>query len=446
MNLFPKGPSVVRFLPAWLLIALLGVSHSAVAADKPPKKEKNPKGQKSDSEHVTYPARPPAKLATIAVEAGAVERDNSAVSVALPAAFPAWRNNRLAEVVDGKPVPVPSQIEPGSPAKLHFTLTGKTPAGAKRTFEIWSGDAPVGGPAVEWHMDGAGLTASFEGQTLFTYHHAHVVPTGDIPREFTRSGYIFPLYSPSGMMITEDMPKDHYHHKGIWFPWTNTQFEGHRVDFWNLGDRSGQVQFAGYTGMTSGPVYGGFQADHQFVDVSQPNGGKIALNEKWDVRVYSQGGPKAGYWLFDLASTQRCATQSPLLLPLYRYGGVAYRGPREWNNDDYVVLTSEGKTKKDGHLTTARWSAHSGAINGKWSTVVVMSHPSNFRHPEPQRIWEKNGCFFNFAPSQAGDWRMDPGGDYRWIYRFFVYEGKIDKERSERAWLEFAHPPVVAIQ
>jgi hypothetical protein len=272
---------------------------------------------------------------------------------------------------------------------------------------------------------------------------APAMPPTDVAHEFIRSGYINPMFAPGGALLTEDFPKDHYHHKGIWFPWTNTQIEGHRVDFWNLGDRSGQVQFAGFSGIASGGVYGQFKADHQFVDVSQARpAGKLMINETWDVKVYAQGGPKGGYWLFDLQSTQRCANADvPITLPEYRYGGIAYRGPQNWKDDNYVLLTSEGKDKTNGHATTAKWCAHSGATDGKWNTVVVMGHPTNFRFPEPQRIWDKNGCFFNFAPSQAGDWTIEPGKDYVWRYRFFVYEGQIDKAKIERAWQDFGNPP-----
>ncbi|GIT77905.1 MAG: hypothetical protein Ct9H300mP32_2870 [Verrucomicrobiota bacterium] len=39
--------------------------------------------------------------------------------------------------------------------------------------------------------------------------------------------------------ITDDYPHNHKHHHGIWFPWTNTIFEGRKPDFWNMGNGTG---------------------------------------------------------------------------------------------------------------------------------------------------------------------------------------------------------------
>ena len=391
------------------------------------------------------PAEEPAGiLATLSVEAGKYERTDVSVGVDLPSSINAFRPLRLVEVKDGEKVPTAAQVEPGKPPRLWWVLSGKTPAGATRRYELAYGE-PVHAASVEMDLGPERLDVSLGGQRVFSYNHAHVIPPKSIKPVFIRSGYIHPLFSPSGKLLTEDMPADHHHHKGIWFPWTKTKFEGREIDFWNLGDKTGTVQFAGFESIESGPVYGRFKALHEFVDLTQPNGGKVALNEIWDVRLWATGGPKAGLWVFDLASTHRCATESPLLLLEYRYGGLGFRGAKEWDEDNYVLLTSEGKTKKDGHGTRARWCAQSGSIDGKWSTVVIFCHPSNERFPENMRIWDKGGAFFSFSPVQAGDWTFKPGETHVFRYRFYVHEGKLDKDIAERAWADYAEPPQVKL-
>src|SRR5690606_42107088 len=45
---------------------------------------------------------------------------------------------------------------------------------------------------------------------------------------YGRSGFIHPLWSPKGQVLTRVQPEDHYHHYGIWNPWTQLNYEGDR--------------------------------------------------------------------------------------------------------------------------------------------------------------------------------------------------------------------------
>jgi hypothetical protein len=228
-------------------------------------------------------------------------------------------------------------------------------------------------------------------------------------------------------------------------PWTHTEFEGKPVDFWNLKEGQGTVRFVKYVSTTDGPVYGGFQVEQDHVALKTAEGEKVVLKEVWDVRVYNVGGPDKGYWLWDFKSTQRCVADSPLRQVEYRYGGFGFRGAAEWDEQTAEYLTSEGKTRKDGHATRARWCDTSGKIK-EWEGVTFYSHPENFRHPEPMRIWPEGQVFFNWAPSQAGDWEMKPGEDHVFRYRLYVHEGKVNVADAERIWADYAEPPKVTVE
>ncbi|MFP4171781.1 MAG: DUF6807 family protein, partial [Candidatus Hydrogenedentota bacterium] len=269
-------------------------------------------------------------LGTITVEAGDVTRVEHPVSVALPEEINAHRALHLAEIDGDEAHPVPAQVEParnGDLPRLWFILDGTTEAGETREFELSYG-LPAQGESVEVAFDGQSVFMSLGGQTIFHYNHQHVLPPEDVDPQYVRSGYIHPVYSPSGLLVTEDFPGDHYHHKGVWFPWTRTEFEGREIDFWNLGGGEGTVQFAGFETVASGPVFGRLLARHEHVDLTQ-DGGKTALDETWDVRAYNAGGPDEGWWKWDLTATQECATDSPLELLEYHYGGLGFRGAAE---------------------------------------------------------------------------------------------------------------------
>ena len=395
-------------------------------------------------------------LATITVEAGQYARTDTPVSVPLatvPQAV-AGRALSLQEVRGADRVTVPAQIEQGATPRLHWILSGTLPAGQTRVYELVAGAAQAQ-RVVSATKDDQVLEISVGDAKVMQYHHAMVPPPqniGKIPEErralYNHNAFIHPLWSPKGTVLTDIHPPDHIHHLGIWMPWTHTTFEGKMVDFWNVGDGTGTVRFSKYVSTTTGPVYGGFQSEQDHVALQTSKGEQTILKEVWDVRVYNVGGREKGYWLVDFQSTQRCVADQPLIQDEYRYGGIGYRATRQWKGPNADYLTSEGKTRKDGHATRARWCDNYGKAGDEWQGVTFFSNPKNFRHPEPMRLWPEpdNYIFFNFAPSQAGPWEMKPGEDHVFRYRWYVHEGKPDVEQIERIWNDYANPPQVRVE
>jgi Family of unknown function (DUF6807)/3-keto-disaccharide hydrolase len=386
-------------------------------------------------------------LARITVEAGDYTRTDTPVAASLggvPLGFP-QDPIHLVEVKGSERIEVPVQFEAGSPPRLWWVLSGTTQAGDKRMYELMEGAGQTvsGVTAV---LDDKVLQIRKGGTKVLNYNHAVVPGPVGKSKLYDRSGFIHPLWSPTGSVLTNIHPKDHPHHLGIWMPWTHTEFEGKPVDFWNLGEGQGTVRFKRFISTTSGPVYGGFQAEQEHVALKTDPKPKVVLDEIWDVRVYNVGGPEKGYWLWDFASTQRCVADSPLKLLKYRYGGFGFRGAAEWDGENASYLTSEGKTRKNGHATRARWCDTAGVSDGQWKGVTHFSNPQNFRHPEPMRIWPSGQVFFGWAPEQLGPFEMKPGEDHLFRYRLYVHEGKIDVARTEQLWNDYAHPPKTSVE
>ncbi len=396
-----------------------------------------------------------APLATITVEAGQYARTDTPVSVPLASVPQAVAGQALSlqEVRGSQRVTVPAQIEAGPTPRLHWILSGTLPAGQKRTYELVAGAARVERQVKAVQGDET-LQVSVGDAKVMQYQHAMLPPPpnpGKVPAAkwalYNHNAFIHPLWSPKGTVLTDIHPPDHIHHLGIWMPWTHTTYEGKMVDFWNVADGTGTVRFSKYLSTTTGSVYGGWQSEQDHVALKTSKGEQTILKEVWDVRVYNVGGPQK-YWLVDFQSTQRCVAEQPLIQDEYRYGGLGYRATRQWKGANCDYLTSEGKTRKDGHATRARWCDCFGTIDGQTEGVTFFSHPKNFQHPEPMRLWPEanNHIFFNFCPSQAGAWEMKPGEDHMFRYRWFVHEGKPDVAEIERIWNDYANPPQVTVE
>src|SRR5436190_23078064 len=109
------------------------------------------------------------------------------------------------------------------------------------------------------------LTISSGDQKLLTYQFKTVYPPIGIDTNYKRSGFIHPLYAPHGQVLTRIQPPDHYHHYGIWNPWTHTFFEGDTVDFWNIKSHQGTVRFVKFTSKTSNEKYAEYTALQEHV-------------------------------------------------------------------------------------------------------------------------------------------------------------------------------------
>ena len=390
----------------------------------------------------------PKPLATIRVEAGEHTRIDT----------PVWANANdikfdfekesfvIVEVNDTDEKEVPAQYEAGNPTKLWFILSGTTKAGTQRTFKLYDRD-----PRADW----IGITAQKDDKTLtlkkgeyniLSYQYAVIPAPAGMSKVYDRSGFIYPLWSPEGNIVTDIHPRDHVHHMGIWMPWVHTLYEGQLIDFWNVQDGTGTVRFSKFDSSTQGPVFGGFKSEQEHVGLKTSEGEKVILNEIWDVRAYNVSLPRE-YWIVDFKSTQRNITDKPLIQEEYHYGGFAYRGAREWTGENKAYLTSEGKTQVNANATRSRWCDMSGAINGKWEGVTIYSNPNNFQHPEPMRIIpDADYVYFVYSPSVAGEWVMEPGKDYVFQYRLFVHEGKPNTQDIERVWNDYANPPKVKVE
>ena len=198
-------------------------------------------------------------------------------------------------------------------------------------------------------------------------------------------------------------------------------------------------------------VAAGFRTFHRQVALS---GGapKTALNETWDVTVYAPiTNPKPMY-IFDLVIHQECASDIPLILPKYHYGGLGFRGSSQWTTDkknraaeNCFFLTSEGKTRANGNETKGRWCHISGKTDGEMLGVAILDHPSNFRSPQGMRL-NPDIPFFCYCPSQDGDWEITPQKPYNARYRFIVSEGSADKDLIERLYTDWANPPKAEVK
>lgn len=396
-----------------------------------------------------------AEILHLMVESGNYQRINTPVSFGLEGvSISDTLSFQLFEKINGKLIEKTFQIEPGYIPQLWWVLNGTTGFGKTREYFLYKNMRQNIENKITTVVTHDAIVLKNGNSEILHYQTAVLYPPAKVDTSYKRSGFIHPLMTPSGNILTRVSPPDHYHHVGIWNPWTRVKIGNHVTDFWNLYEKQGTVRFAGINSTVNGPVYGGFSVRQEHIDFQGKKPEELAINEVWDVRAWNVEpltGLKA--YLVDLTTFLSVAGDSTIVFEAYRYGGgIGIRANEEWTKDNSTVLTSEGKTRLDADGTRARWTDLNGAFkNNGNSGIVFFSHPSNREHPEPMRVWpitENRGrgdVYFEFCPIRHKEWVLNPGNVYRLKYRMLVYDGKIDKSIADRIWNDFAYPPIVRL-
>lgn len=289
-----------------------------------------------------------------------------------------------------------------------------------------------------------GINFRYSGQLLLTYQTVKAEVPDGVKVEFSKSGFIHPLVSPSGEVLTRIQPPDHYHHYGIWGPWTKTTIEGREVDFWNLGDGKGRVDFEKIISKKTNSKYSELVVRQNHMDLLAANGPQLALEEDLTIRVWNKEGDR---YLVDYSTTISTPLKSSIMLEAYRYGGgIGFRATEKWDHTNSTILTSEGNDRKSADGTFAKWlivQGESSAPSGQ-SGILFLSNPDNRSHPEPMRVWPedsnegKENVFIEFCPIRHESWEILPGKKYTLHYRMVVFDGNMTAAEAEDYWKTFS--------
>ncbi len=325
-----------------------------------------------------------------------------------------------------------------------FVLIPSVAAGATPTGRAPVGKSDAAGP--HWRKEKDAIIAVVDGHEVFAFNFGVIEPPrAGIDPKLARSGYIDPIRTRAGAVVSQAFPKvvaDHEHQYALWSAWTATEFEGRILNFWAPKAGTTQIRCEGISDSWEGPVAAGFRAVNVFYDVTvSPR--KPALRETWNVIAY-RTPEKFDYNLFDISLDQVCASNSPVTVKKNAYGGFAMRYPDTFYGDVARFMVSSGETNRaKANHTEQRWIYLGAPVNGKLAGLAILSHPTNFRAPEKVRLHEQMP-YFVFAPAISGDFQITPQAPFKAHYRVVVFDGEPDRARLDRLWNAFASTEPVA--
>ncbi|MEO0510449.1 MAG: PmoA family protein [Verrucomicrobiota bacterium] len=297
--------------------------------------------------------------------------------------------------------------------------------------------------------DGKGLVFKADGNPIIRYNYSPYSEgrseTPDpAPVYLKRSGNIHPIWSPDGQILTEIFPQSHSHHLGIWGAWVKTRYKGESYDFWNLkkDDEEELIQFEAFEWIDKdGGSAVGFKANHIYLIESDGESQKV-MRESLTVQV----SVIQEKYLIDYKLEQEWLMEEPLTLLQHRYGGpIAWRYPSNWKDSSVLVVSPDGKEQRSDQktgvdATNARWLKVHGSENDTMAGFLIMSHPDNFRHPEPLRVLHDgpgNGGYVHFSPIRQEAWKLEKGEKHTFRFRICTYDGILEPSKAEAIWQNY---------
>lgn len=242
----------------------------------------------------------------------------------------------------------------------------------RRTFLALSAATAAAQPAgFAFHEHDGKLDLLDSGKLVWSYCFGPQLPAG-VPEDRRRACYFHPLVTPGGVTLTDDFPRDHYHHRGLFWAWPQVVIEGTRRDGWLL--RGLSAKHEEWTEKAIEP---------KVVRIGVVNGwytsdGKRVLRERVRAWTFAAEGMARA---MDLTLTFE-AEGAPLSIEGSAergksYGGLCIRfAPRTGTK----ITTSEGVVK-DQDLVKHAWAEMEAVFNGKKAALRVDGDARNPGHP-----------------------------------------------------------------
>jgi hypothetical protein len=246
------------------------------------------------------------------------------------------------------------------------------------------------------------------GKPVYVYNYGMILKEG-VPEDRRRSSYLHPVYAPDGTVITDDFPRDHYHHRGIFWTWPVVTIGGQTHDLWLIeGIRQKFVRWTKREVNATTAVLG--------VENGWYAGDRKVVKETVEIVAHPAGSNRR---LLDFTLSFE-ALNRPVAIAGQQdgkgYGGFCIRfAPRE----DTIVRTDSGKEAKDSNLVPHPWAELEGKFEGHRAGARIEIDPSNPDFPNGWCLRHYGFLGVNFPGLEP--YVLEPGRPLRLKYRVTVY-------------------------
>ena len=266
---------------------------------------------------------------------------------------------------------------------------------------------------------------------VLVYNHGPIthpsVPAKDHRR--TRACYVHPLYGLQGEVLTDDFPKDHYHHHGVFWAWPHIVIEGKEHDLW--AGATIRQEFVRWLARESGLVCAVLGVENGWYVA----GKKVMVERIW-------------FWVFRTVPGRHRSidialylepTDQPVTLwgaPEKSYGGLTVRFAPSSRQETQITVPT-GRTTDDLLNTRLKWADFTSKMLGSplRSGAAILIHP---QHPDYPPTWltRHYGAMCVGWPGVRPK-TLHPGQPVRLPYRLWIHPGPVELEELTAAYQAF---------
>ena len=269
---------------------------------------------------------------------------------------------------------------------------------------------------------------------VLVYNHGMISKPG-VPPRYNRACYVHPLYGLDGELLTDDFPRDHRHHRGVFWAWPHIRIEGKEYNSWipaGITDR--HIEWVRREALDDKAIIE--TRNGWFV------GEKKVMDERLLIVVHRA---RANSRAIDFALTWT-PTDKPITLWGAKgksYGGFTVRfntRPAEKDRipaNKVVITVPEGVTKGDLAVKRLPWGDFTAPFPGGEgpSGLAIFVHPSHPDHP-PTWLTRHYGCLCVGWPGVKPK-TLPPGKPVTCRYRLWVHRGLPDLATLQKAYKRY---------
>ncbi|MFA6563998.1 MAG: DUF6807 family protein [Verrucomicrobiia bacterium] len=281
-------------------------------------------------------------------------------------------------------------------------------AGAMFAFVVHAEDT------FRWtEQPGGKLELTEAGKPVLVFNHGLQLKEG-VKEQFRRADYFHPIYDLDGVIITEDFPKDHFHHRGLFWGWPEVTVGVKTYDPWACVGI--QQRFKRWLARET-------KADCAVLGVENGwfLGDESVIRETVEARVHRRSDTGRA---LDVTVTLE-AEKEPVNMRGRHDGNKGYGGftlrvaPRR----DASVSLPTGRIEKDAVQVKALWADYSAkfgtgeAVSG----VAIFDHPKNPTHPTTWMTRYYGVLNPTWPALQTA--KLEPGRPVTLRYRLWIHRG-----------------------
>jgi len=264
---------------------------------------------------------------------------------------------------------------------------------------------------------------------VLVYNHGMMLQSG-VPKNYTRSSYLHPIYGLDGEVLTDDFPKDHYHHRGLFWAWPHVQIGTNQYDLWMM--QGVEQRFVRWLEREVQP---------QSALLSVENGWFVGERKVMRERARILVHPATEKGQAIDVTLEWTPLQEPIILrgaEDKRYGGLTLRYAPRTNT---VITTPLGNENKDLAMTRLEWADLTAQFTNapQPSGIAVMIRPD---HPDFPPMWltRHYGALCVGWPGIVSR-TLTPNQNVECRYRIWIHKGAVDRDTLRKEYQAFISSP-----